>query len=197
VDKNDPRIKKPSKPIGPFYSQEEAEALRTKGLLMMEDAGRGYRRVVPSPMPLQIVEAAIIQELFDRDVIVIAVGGGGIPVYVAENGNLTGVEAVIDKDLASSLLAISLQADKLLDLTAVEKVRLNFGTLQEKEIGTMPLEQARQFWCEGHFAPGSMGPKIEAAIRFIEAGGNEVIITLPEKALSALEGKTGTHIVPN
>jgi carbamate kinase len=196
VDQTDPRMKKPSKPVGPFCTAKQAEALKAKGFQMAEDSGRGYRRVVPSPMPLKIVEQEIIRKLLDRDVIVIAVGGGGIPVYVSEKGDLVGVEAVIDKDLASSLLAISLKADKLLDLTAVEKVKLHFGTPAEQKLDKLCLEQAKKFLREGHFAPGSMGPKIEAAIQFLESGGKEVIITLPERALDALQGRTGTHVVP-
>jgi len=127
---------------------------------------------------------------------VIAAGGGGIPVYCHNDGTLMGIEAVIDKDLTASLLANSLKTDTLLDLTAVEKVKLHYGTAQEKEIDMMCLKQANQFLRERHFAPGSMRPKIEAAINFLEAGGKEVIITLPEKAVAALEGKTGTHIAP-
>jgi carbamate kinase len=167
-----------------------------KNWVMLEDAGRGYRRVVPSPKPIEIVEEPVIRELLARNFLVIAAGGGGIPVSREQDGTLRGVEAVIDKDLTASLLANSLKADTLLDLTAVERVKLNFGRSDEQEISTMCLKQAKQFLCDGHFAPGSMRPKIEAAIQFLEAGGKRVIITLPEKAFDALEGKTGTKIIP-
>ena len=196
VDENDSRMQSPTKPIGPFYTQEQATRLRAKGVHMIEDSHRGYRRVVRSPMPLRIIEQEIIKQLFDSGVIVVAAGGGGIPVCFAEDGTLEGVEAVVDKDLASSLLATAIQADKLLDLTAVEKVKLYFGSDKERAIDSMTVEQAKQYLTEDHFAPGSMGPKIEAAIGFLERGGKEVIITLPEKALEALRGKTGTHIYP-
>jgi len=168
-----------------------------EGYAIVEDSHRGYRRVVPSPMHCRVVEQEVIRQLFDAGVVVIAVGGGGIPVYVADDGTLLGVEAVIDKDLASSVLAAAIGAEKLLDLTAVEKAKLNFGTPEERDIDSMSVSEAKKYLAEGHFAPGSMGPKIEAAIRFLESGGREVIITLPEKAIAALRGETGTHIYPN
>lgn len=197
VDRADPRLGQPTKPIGPFYTAAQAEELRQKGYVLMEDAHRGYRRVVPSPQPLRIVEQDIIAHLFESGTIVIAVGGGGIPVTLTEEGDLMGVEAVVDKDLASSLLAIALRADRLLDLTAVEKVKLHFGTPKERDISRMTLSEARRYLAEGHFAPGSMGPKIEAAIAFLERGGREVIITRPDVVVAAFRGHTGTHLYPD
>jgi carbamate kinase len=196
VDRHDPRLKEATKPIGPFYSPEQAARLREQGYTLVEDAQRGYRRVVPSPRPLRVLEQEVIQQLFEQGVIVIAAGGGGIPVCVSEDGSLVGVEAVIDKDLTSSLLATALRADRWLNLTATEKVKLHFGMAHEKEIDTMSVSQAKHYLAEGHFTPGSMGPKIEAAIGFLERGGRAVIITLPEQARAALRGQTGTHILP-
>ncbi len=197
VDRADPRLGQPTKPIGPFYTAAQAEELKQKGYVLMEDAHRGYRRVVPSPQPLRIVEQDVIAHLFESGTIVIAVGGGGIPVALTEEGDLMGVEAVVDKDLASSLLATALRADRLLDLTAVEKVKLHFGTPQERDIQRMTLSEARRYLAEGHFAPGSMGPKIEAAIAFLERGGREVIITRPDVVVAAFRGHTGTHLYPD
>lgn len=196
VDRQDPRMRSPSKPIGPFYTAAQADELRRRGYALMEDAHRGYRRVVPSPVPLRVIEQEVIRQLFESGAIVIAAGGGGIPVALAEDGTLVGVEAVVDKDLTSSLLATALRADRLLDLTAVERVKLDFGTPRERDIERMTLDEARRYLAEGHFAPGSMGPKIEAAIAFLERGGREVIITRPEVALAAYRGRTGTHIYP-
>ena len=195
VDRNDSAFKKPTKPIGSFYSKENAEKYRKeKKWDIIEDAGRGYRRVVPSPEPLEIVENEVIQKLVDDDVIVIAVGGGGIPV-VKEKNFLKGVEAVIDKDLASSLLASNINADLLLISTNVEKVFLNYNKPEQKGIDRMTVKDAKKYLSEGHFPPGSMGPKIEAGIRFLEKGGKEVIITSPECIGDALKNKTGTHII--
>lgn len=195
VDRNDSAFKKPTKPIGPFYSKEKAEKYRKeKKWEIAEDAGRGYRRVVPSPEPLEIVENEIIKKLIEDDVIVIAVGGGGIPV-VSEKNRLSGVEAVIDKDLASSLLASNISAELLLISTNVEKVFLNYNKPNQKGIDRMTVEDAKKYLSEGHFPPGSMGPKIEAGIRFLEKGGKEVIITSPQCIGDALKNKTGTHIV--
>jgi carbamate kinase len=195
VGRNDPAFKKPTKPIGPFYSKEKAEKYRKeKKWEIVEDAGRGYRRVVPSPEPLGIVEDEIIKKLIEDDVIVIAVGGGGIPV-VSEKNRLSGVEAVIDKDLASSLLASNINAELLLISTNVEKVFLNYNKPNQKGIDRMTVKDAKKYLSEGHFPPGSMGPKIEAGIRFLEKGGKEVIITSPEWIGDALKNKTGTHIV--
>jgi len=195
VDRNDSAFKKPTKPIGSFYSKENAEKYRKeKKWDIIEDAGRGYRRVVPSPEPLEIVENEVIQKLVDDDVIVIAVGGGGIPV-VKEKNFLKGVEAVIDKDLASSLLASNINAELLLISTNVEKVFLNYNKPNQKGIDRMTVKDAKKYLSEEHFPPGSMGPKIEAGIRFLEKGGKEVIITSPECIGDALKNKTGTHII--
>jgi len=195
VDRNDSAFKKPTKPIGSFYSKENAEKYRKeKKWDIIEDAGRGYRRVVPSPEPLEIVENEVIQKLVDDDVIVIAVGGGGIPV-VKEKNFLKGVEAVIDKDLASSLLASNINAELLLISTNVEKVFLNYNKPEQKGIDRMTVKDVKKYLSEGHFPPGSMGPKIEAGIRFLEKGGKEVIITSPECIGDALKNKTGTHII--
>ncbi|MDI6916948.1 MAG: carbamate kinase [Thermoplasmatales archaeon] len=195
VDRNDSAFKKPTKPIGSFYSKENAERYRKeKKWNIIEDAGRGYRRVVPSPEPLEIVENETIKKLVNDGVIVIAVGGGGIPV-VKEKNFLKGVEAVIDKDLASSLLASNINAELLLISTNVEKVFLNYNKPEQKGIDRMSVEEAKKYLSEGHFPPGSMGPKIEAGIRFLEKGGKEVIITSPECIGDALKNKTGTHIM--
>jgi carbamate kinase len=195
VDRNDSAFKKPTKPIGSFYSKENAEKYRKeKKWEIAEDAGRGYRRVVPSPEPLEIVENDIIKKLVDDGVIVIGVGGGGIPV-VKEKNFLKGVEAVIDKDLASSLLASNINAELLLISTNVEKVFLNYNKPEQKGIDRMTVKEAEKYLSEGHFHPGSMGPKIEAGIRFLKKGGKEVIITSPECIGDALKNKTGTHIV--
>jgi carbamate kinase len=197
VDKNDPAIKNPSKFIGRFYSKEEAEGLvKENGWVVKKDSNRGYRRVVPSPIPKEIVEKKTIKTLVENGVVVIAAGGGGIPVYHNENGTLQGIEGVIDKDRASAVLARDIQAELLLILTGVEKVALNFGTLLQKELDRITLSEARQFLAEGHFPPGSMGPKIEAAISFLESGGKEVIITSIDKAYEAVKGKAGTKIIP-
>jgi len=194
VDRNDPAFKKPTKPIGSFYSKENAERYRKeKKWNIIEDAGRGYRRVVPSPEPLEIVENEVIQKLVDDGVIVIAVGGGGIPV-VKEKNFLKGVEAVIDKDLASSLLASNINAELLLISTNVEKVFLDYNKPNQKGINRMTVEEAKKYLSEGHFPPGSMGPKIVSGIRFLEKGGKEVIITSPECIGDALKNRTGTHI---
>ncbi|KHO61050.1 MULTISPECIES: carbamate kinase [Thermoanaerobacter] len=195
VDKNDPAFGKPTKPIGPFYTKEEAEVLiKEKGYEMVEDSGRGYRRVVPSPDPKEIVELNTIKLLEKNGVIVITVGGGGIPV-IKENGNLKGVAAVIDKDLASEKLAEDIDADVLLILTAVEKVAINYNKPNQKFLDKMTVEEAIKYMEEGHFAPGSMFPKIKAAVRFAKSKvGRRAIITSLGKALEALEGKAGTVI---
>ncbi len=194
VDRNDPAFKKPTKPIGPFYFKEKAERYREeKKWDIIEDAGRGYRRVVPSPEPLEIVENDLIKKLVDDGVIVIGVGGGGIPV-IKEKNFLKGVEAVIDKDLASSLLASHINAELLLISTNVKKVFLNYNKSNQKGIDRMTVKEAKKYLSEGHFPPGSMGPKIEAGIRFLEKGGKKVIITSPECIGDALKNKTGTHI---
>jgi carbamate kinase len=196
VDKNDPAFLHPSKPIGPFYDKEKAQKYRAeKGWHIMEDAGRGWRRVVPSPLPKKIIEQDIIKTLTDKGTIVIAVGGGGIPV-VEENGKLKGAEAVIDKDYASALLAIGIRADLFLISTAVEKVALNFGRPNQKALDKMTMAEAKRYLREGHFPLGSMGPKVEAIIDYLENGGKKALITDPENLERALLGKTGTHILP-
>ena len=197
VDRNDPAFQNPTKPIGPFMSKEEAlKRKEEEGWDVMEDAGRGWRRVVPSPYPLEIVELDAIKSLVDQGFVVIAVGGGGIPVIRLDDGSLKGVEAVIDKDLASSLLAVGIKADLFLISTAVEKVALNYKKPNQVWLDRMTLEEAKRYYDEGHFPPGSMGPKIKAIISYLEQGGEKAIITSPENITRALRGETGTHIVP-
>jgi len=195
VDQNDSAFQNPTKPIGPFYDKEKAERYRDeRGWNIMEDVGRGWRRVVPSPIPLRIIEQDAIKALIDQGFAVIAVGGGGIPV-IEENGKLKGIEAVIDKDYASALLAIGIKADLFLISTAVEKVALNFGKSNQKWLDRMTLHEAKKYYEEGHFPPGSMGPKIQAIIDFLENGGKKALITNPENIERALQGKTGTQIL--
>ncbi|MDN5325076.1 MAG: carbamate kinase [Thermosipho sp. (in: thermotogales)] len=195
VDKNDPAFQNPTKPVGPFYSEEEAKKLmKEKGWIIKEDAGRGWRRVVPSPKPLDIIEKDVIKLLMSKDVIVIAAGGGGIPVIV-EDGKIKGVEAVIDKDRASALLAKEINADVLIILTGVEKVYLNYGKENQKELDILTISDAKRYLSEGHFPKGSMGPKIEAAIDFVESTGKECIITDMTVLDKALRGETGTKII--
>ncbi len=197
VDENDPAFKHPTKPIGPFYKRQEAEEMAgNKGWTIVEDSGRGYRRVVPSPQPLEIVEWKAIERAIYSGAIVIAVGGGGIPVVRGPDGILRGVEAVIDKDRASSVLAAELRAHILIILTEVEKVATNYGKANQKDLDVMTVAEARKCAAEGEFPPGSMGPKMEAAIEFLEAGGEEVIITRPELLSEAVKGKRCTRIVP-
>jgi carbamate kinase len=196
VDRNDPSFKKPSKPIGSFMSEQAAKEHREKDHWdIVEDAGRGFRRVVASPRPQRIVELEAIRRLLDSDMVVVAVGGGGIPVVEDEQGRLRGTAAVIDKDLATSLLARNLSADLLIISTAIEKVCLNFRKPEQKDIDRMTLAEAKKYLAEGHFAPGSMKPKIEAIVEFLESGGKEALITDPQHLVPALEGKTGTWIV--
>lgn len=196
VDAEDPKFQNPSKPIGPFYTEEEAAAIAAqKGYIMKEDAGRGWRRVVASPMPVEIVELDAVRCLVDNGFIVVTVGGGGIPVVRNAAGDLEGVAAVIDKDLASERLAEDLDADALVILTAVEKVSINFKKPDQKDLDAITPVEARQYMAEGHFAPGSMLPKIEAAVKFVESKpGRKAIITSLDKAALALEGKAGTTI---
>jgi carbamate kinase len=194
VDKNDPAFQNPTKPIGPFYDKETAEKYQDKkGWKIVKCAGRGWRRVISSPRPLRIIEIDTISTLNNQGFVVIAVGGGGIPVI--EDGKLSGIEAVIDKDYASALLAIDINADLFLISTSVEKVFLNFCKPNQKVLDRMTITEAKKYLQEGHFPPGSMGPKIQAAISFLEAGGKEVIITNPQNIENALLGMTGTHIV--
>ena len=196
VDAQDPGFQRPSKPIGPFYTQEQADRYqKERGWVVKEDAGRGWRRVVPSPRPLEIIETDAIEALLRAGFVVVGVGGGGIPVVREADGRLRGVEAVIDKDLASSLLARTIKADLLLISTAVERVALNYKKPNERFVDRMTLAEAKGFLAEGHFPAGSMGPKIQAAIEYLEAGGKEVLITAPETLERALAGKTGTRIL--
>jgi len=197
VDKNDPAFQRPTKPIGSFMDEAEANRrAETEGWDVVEDAGRGFRRVVASPLPQRVIERDAVRELLKAGFIVITVGGGGIPVVEHENGNLVGTAAVIDKDYASSLLAKSIGADLLLISTAVEKVSLNFGKPNQVDVDRMTVAEAKRYMAEGHFAPGSMWPKIQAIIWFLEGGGKEAIITNPQNIERALAGETGTRIVP-
>jgi carbamate kinase len=197
VSPDDPSFQAPDKPIGPFYSAEEAEKLRVeRGWHLLEDAGRGWRRVVPSPRPLTIIEQAIISYLLEGGFIVIAAGGGGVPVVRLPNGDLVGVEAVIDKDRASAVLAREISADLLIFLTAVEYVYLNYGKPGQRPLARLTCAEARHYLQEGHFAPGSMAPKIESAVDFLSQGGKRVLITQPESLAQALQGLSGTHIFP-
>lgn len=198
VNKDDPAFKHPTKPIGGFMDEADAKQReREMGWNVVEDAGRGWRRVVASPLPEKVVELEAVQTLIDAGVIVITVGGGGIPVIESEPGHYVGTAAVIDKDFASSLLAQLINADLFLISTAVEKVALNFGKPDEKVIDRMTVAEAKQYLAEGtHFAKGSMAPKIQAIIWFLESGGKEAIITNPENIGRALKGETGTRIVP-
>jgi carbamate kinase len=195
VDKNDPAFENPTKPIGAFYSEEEAKVLQAnKGYTMVEDAGRGWRRVVPSPKPIDVAEKETVAALVDHGHVVITVGGGGIPV-VQEGNTLHGVPAVIDKDFASEKIAEILDADYLIILTAVEQVAINFGKEDEKWLANLSIDEAKQYCEEGHFAPGSMLPKVQAAMAFAESKpGRKSLITSLEKAQEGIEGKTGTLI---
>lgn len=198
VDKNDDAFKNPAKPIGTFYTKERAEELQKEhpDWVIVNDAGRGYRRVVPSPMPIEIVEQDAIELLVKNGFSVVGVGGGGIPVVYNENGELEGSPAVIDKDNASSLLAINIKADIFIISTAVEKMYLNFGKDDQVALDNISVADAKKYIAEGHFAKGSMLPKIQAIVRFLEAGGKEAIVTKPELLEKALKGETGTHIHP-
>ena len=196
VDHDDPAMHNPSKPIGSFYQEEEARSKMSKeGWVMVEDAGRGWRRVVPSPIPREIVERDAIATLIKSGFIVTAVGGGGIPVVRNTDGTLLGVEAVIDKDLASSLLASELHADLLLISTAVERASLNFKKPNQVDLDSITLSEAKQYYEEGHFAKGSMGPKVKAVMNYLERGGSAALITMPETIGKALKGETGTWIL--
>lgn len=195
VDRDDPAFEAPSKPIGPFYSEEEAQGYREgEGWTMVEDSSRGYRRTVPSPRPKKIVELSPIRDLVEAGYVLVALGGGGIPVTETKPGNYVGAEAVIDKDFASSLLAAELGADLLLVSTGVPRVSINFNRPDQRNLEHMTLKDARRHMKEGQFPAGSMGPKIEAAINFLENGGPEVIVTSPETIPEALDGIAGTRI---
>jgi len=194
VDRSDDAFVHPTKPVGPFYTEEEARRLeKEKGYDVREDAGRGWRRVVPSPDPIEIFEKAAIRQLVDARSIVIASGGGGIPV-VKENGKLAGVDAVIDKDLAGERLAVDVGASIFMVLTDVDSVRLNYNTPEEVVLSKITVDEAKTYAEEGHFAKGSMEPKVRAAVRFVEAGGQRAVITSLDKAFDALEGRAGTTI---
>ncbi len=196
VDENDPAFSNPTKPVGKYYTRDEAAIIqRNNGYVMKEDAGRGYRRVVPSPKPVDIVEIESIRYMMNDNFVPIAVGGGGIPV-VRRNGSIVGVEAVIDKDLASSLLSIELGVDLFIILTAVDAAYINFGKPSKMKVGETYLEEIRKLRDQGHFASGSMLPKIDAAIRFVEDTGHRAIITNAENMFAALRGKEGTIISP-
>lgn len=195
VDKNDPAFQNPTKPIGPFMTKEEAEEATKRGMIVKEDSGRGYRRVVASPRPVEIVEIDTIKALVEEGQVVIACGGGGIPV-LKEGNHLRGVGAVIDKDFASSVMARQLEADSFIVLTAVEKVAIKFGTPDQEWLSTMTIDEANIHIGNNEFAPGSMLPKVEAAMEFAESKeGREALITSLEKASEGLEGKTGTKII--
>lgn len=196
VDENDPAFRHPTKPIGAFMAKEEAEKMaREKGWSVVEDAGRGWRQVVASPQPMAVVELTTIKTLAEAGSVVIACGGGGIPVIATNRHHLKGAAAVIDKDFASELLAEHLNADMLIILTAVEKVAVNFNKPDQKWLDTMTPDEARAYMAEGQFAPGSMLPKVEAAVKFAESKpGRTALITLLEKARDGIDGKTGTRI---
>ena len=196
VDREDPAFDNPSKPIGPFYSKYRASMLkRQKNWNMIEDAGRGYRKVVPSPKPIDIVPNRIIRDLVHAGKIVIAAGGGGIPVIIDGNGLFRGVEAVIDKDYAASLIAREAKAELFIILTNVSRVSLNFGKPDEKPISVMTVDEANRHLAQGQFPPGSMGPKIEAAIEYIQNGGEKVIITSANHLKASLINRSGTQII--
>ena len=197
VDRNDPAFQKPTKPIGAFMTGKEAERMkRERGYSIIEDSGRGYRRVVASPMPRAIVEIESIRDMVEAGLVVIACGGGGIPVFRTEGHHLKGAAAVIDKDFASALLADMLGADRLIILTAVEKVCVDFGKASQRELDCMTVSEAEKYIAEEQFAKGSMLPKVEAAMQFVRGGaGREALITLLQKAGDGVKGKTGTRII--
>jgi len=196
VDREDTAFQNPNKPIGAFMEQDEAQRFIDQGWDVVEDAGRGYRRVVASPQPMEIIELDAISQLVSHDFVVICAGGGGIPVVRNQHGNLRGVNAVIDKDRGTALLANGLKADLFIISTAVEKVSLNFGKPDQKDLDSMTLAEAKRYMEEGQFAPGSMFPKIEAIVKYIENGGPKALVTNPDNITRALAGETGTVIVP-
>ena len=199
VSKDDPAFKNPSKPIGPFYTEEEAKKLaKTRSITVKEDAGRGWRKVVPSPMPLSIIESDLIKIAIGNGAVIVAGGGGGIPVYYDQHGRLTGLEAVIDKDFAAEKLAETIDADILLILTAVDNVKINYKQPDEKALTELTVDDAFKLIAQGQFAAGSMLPKVEAGVSFVSGANKRVcIITSPEKASKAIEGKAGTRIIAN
>lgn len=194
VSPDDPSIRKPTKFIGPSYPKERVEELQHRGWIMKEDRGRGWRRVVPSPMPIEIVEKNVIREQVANDRIVIAAGGGGIPVYLDREEKLEGINAVIDKDYAAAILARDVGADELVILTAVEKIAIDFAKPTQRWIDRMTLAEAKNYLAEGQFPEGSMGPKVRGAVNFLESGGKRVVITSIEQLSEAMEGRTGTVI---
>lgn len=195
IDTEDPSLTDPTKFVGPFYEEEEARELADKrGWTVKVDSNRGWRRVVASPQPLEIVEADIIRGLIESGTVVVAAGGGGIPVRRVEGGLLQGVDGVIDKDRASAILALDIGAPELLNLTSVPRVSLAFGTTDQRDLDHLTLEEARRYLAEGHFPPGNMGPKIESAIRFLEGGGRRVYIGAVDQAGDILSGRTGTIV---
>ncbi len=195
VDRNDPSILDPSKFVGPFLPANRVEEIRrTRGWTIKEDPGRGFRRVVPSPVPLEIVEKPVIRFLIEHDVILVCCGGGGIPVCVRQDGTYEGVDGVIDKDLGAAVLGRDIEAEELYILTAVDQVALNYGKPNQQFLSHLTVTEARRYMEAGHFPPGSMGPKIQAAINFIEWGGRVVVISSIEKMGQAIDGKTGTRI---
>lgn len=197
VDKDDLHLKNPTKPVGRFYMKEEAEQLqKTHNWIIKEMGKKGYRRVVPSPTPLEIVEKDIIKLLLEKKVIVIAAGGGGIPVYIEKDGTFEGIDAVVDKDLATSILAKDIHADVLAIMTDIDRVYLNYNSNNPTPLDRLSIEEAKRYYDQGHFPDGSMGPKIQAAINFIQSGGAKVIITSGSCLKEALCGNGGTTIVP-
>jgi carbamate kinase len=196
VDRDDPSILNPTKFVGPFYKEEQvADLVHNRGWRLMRDANRGFRRVVPSPIPKEIVERDTIKALLDQGTVVIAAGGGGIPVYVEEDGRLEGVDGVVDKDRASTILAREIGAEILYILTGVEKVAINFGKPNQKNFDQLTLHEAKRYLADGQFPKGNMGPKIESAIDFLEHGGKEVVITSIQRMADAIQGLTGTHMI--
>lgn len=196
VSATDPALADPTKYVGPFYSEEEAKALAAEhGWIVKRDADRGWRRVVASPDPIGIVESREVRALLDAGTIVISAGGGGIPVARDASGDLVGVEGVVDKDLASAVLALAVGAPELFILTGVDRVMLDYGTPQARPLSIVPVRDARRYLAEGQFPPGSMGPKIDAACRFVEGGGGRVLVTHIDRLREALDGETGTWIV--
>jgi len=198
VDPDDPAFENPSKPIGPFFDEEEAKRVQAElGWEMKEDSGRGWRHVVPSPKPTHVCDISLVQVLARRGTIVIAAGGGGIPVIRGPKGVRKGVAAVIDKDLTSAHMANVLGMEMMMVLTSVPKIAINFGMPEQRYLDRVTLRELRALHAEGHFPPGSMGPKVEGAIRFLEGGGERVIVAHLDEAIAALHGETGTHIVPD
>jgi carbamate kinase len=196
VDESDPAFANPTKPIGPFLERQEAERRRdAMGWIVKEDAGRGWRRLVASPRPIKVIQRHMIRDAALHGHIVVACGGGGIPIKKNPDGSYVGMEAVIDKDLTSSVLATDIGASLLIILTAVPQVYVNFGRPDQQALGAVTLEELERLYGEGHFAPGSMGPKIEAVMHFLQAGGRRALITNPESLPLAIEGRAGTHFV--